>query len=283
MGIGSALALLNVAQRHAWAEETPEPAYPPCTTTADEAALQAARGAFEAGKAAFNEADYGRAIIYWEDAFRRDCSASLLLKNLARAYEANAQYAHAVVALTTFLEREPNTADRAELETQVVTLKARTQPAAPIAAPQKTEPAPTQTPPAAAPKASSPANVEHDDYLPPDESTDSTNAPDSVGPIVLASVGAAVAVTGGVLWWLAHNDETKAEQECPSRMGCPVGVEQRGNDAIDRQLRWGLLAGGGLVLLSGGVAWYLLQPSESTALVPAIGPHFAGLELGGTF
>ncbi len=140
-GVGSALALLNISEHHAWAQETgastTAPSYPACTTAADEAALQAARGAFEAGKAAFNEADYGRAIVYWEDAFRRDCSASLLLKNLGRAYEANGQFAHAVVALTTFLEREPNAEDRAELEAQIAGLKNRAPAAAPAPAAAK--------------------------------------------------------------------------------------------------------------------------------------------------
>lgn len=277
MGLGSVLTLLNTSQDLAWADEASAvPAYPPCTTTADEAALQAARGAFEAGKAAFNEADYSRAIIYWEDAFRRDCSANLLLKNLGRAYEANTQYAHAVVAFTTFLEREPNTEDRAELEAQIEQLKNR---AAATRVKPDTAPAPQATP--APQTAPSPAPVveNENDYVPESPS----DSPSLVGPIVLSSVGAAVTVAGGVLWWGAHQDELDAEKACPSRMGCPVEVENRGNDAIDRQLRWGLVAGGGLILLGGGVAWFLLQPSETTALVPQVGPHFAGVHLNGRF
>lgn len=282
MGLGSVLTLLNTSQDLAWADEASTvPAYPACTTTADDAALQAARGAFEAGKAAFNEADYARAIIYWEDAFRRDCSATLLLKNLGRAYEANTQYTHAVVAFTTFLEREPNAEDRAELEAQIEHLKNRSavpatpQPAAPTAPAPQAKRAP--------PAAPAPTPTTEEEYGYPARSASTNEAPSVVGPIVLASVGAAAAVTGGVLWWGARQDEVEAEKACPSRMGCPVEVENLGNDAIDRQLRWGLLAGGGLILLGGGVAWYLLQPSETTALVPQVGPHFAGLHLNGRF
>src|SRR5688572_29021694 len=58
--------------------------YPACASEPDAQSIQAARGAFEAGKAAFEEGDYDRAIMYWEDAYRRDCTAHAMLKNLAR-------------------------------------------------------------------------------------------------------------------------------------------------------------------------------------------------------
>jgi tetratricopeptide (TPR) repeat protein len=289
VGLGSALALLNTSEGSASAAEAAEaPPYPACTTSADEAALQAARGAFEAGKAAFNEADYARAIIYWEDAFRRDCSASLLLKNLSRAYEANGQLGHAVVALTTFLEREPNAVDRGELEAQIAGLKNRqagpTPPAKEATPAGKTSPAkstPAQAQATDTKAATNDTSTSNEDTY--SSASEAHQSPSAVGPVVLASIGAAVAVTGGVLWWGARNDEIKAENECPSRMGCPVGVEEKGNDAIDGQLRWGLLAGGGLILLGGGVTWFLLQPSETTAFVPAIAPGYAGLSMNGRF
>jgi hypothetical protein len=284
VGLGSALALLNTSQGLARAGERSDvPTYPACTTTADEAALQAARGAFEAGKAAFNEADYARAIIYWEDAFRRDCSASLLLKNLGRAYEANGQFAHAVVALTTYLERDPNTLDRAELEAQIAHLKDQpTTTTAPV--PAKAEPTGGQA--AAKPSGNSatpPTVAAERDTPPPGAEVEGASGSANVAPIVLAAVGAAVAVAGGVFWWGAHSDEVEAQNECPTRVGCPVGVEKLGNEAIDRQLRWGLVAGGGLILLGGGVAWYLLQPSENAAFIPSVGPDYAGLQFSGNF
>src|SRR5690349_1430760 len=96
----------------ALAEETH--AYVECTHEASDTDLTAAKAAFQAGNVSFNEADYPRAILYWEDAFRRDCTAHPLLLNLARAYELNGRRRDAVVSLATFLEREPNSTERAQ-------------------------------------------------------------------------------------------------------------------------------------------------------------------------
>ena len=73
--------------------------YPACNRQPSEADVQAAKGAFQAGNVSFNERDYDRAILYWEDAFRRDCTATLLLHNLSRAYEGKANLDQAVIAL----------------------------------------------------------------------------------------------------------------------------------------------------------------------------------------
>src|SRR5882672_5341011 len=70
--------------------------YPSCTTAPTEADKSAAKGAFAAGQGSFNEADYATAITYWRDAYRRDCTAHLLLTNLARAYELKGDRAEAV-------------------------------------------------------------------------------------------------------------------------------------------------------------------------------------------
>src|SRR5688572_12504099 len=65
--------------------------YPECTDDTSDPVTTGARAAFQAGEASFNEADYPRAILYWEDAFRRACSATSMLLNLARAYELSGQ------------------------------------------------------------------------------------------------------------------------------------------------------------------------------------------------
>ena len=103
--MSSLVATVLAAPLHAYAAEEPT-RYPECTHEASEADLTAAKAAFQAGNVSFNEADYPRAILYWEDAFRRDCTAHPLLLNLARAYELNAQKRKAVVALETYLKRE---------------------------------------------------------------------------------------------------------------------------------------------------------------------------------
>jgi tetratricopeptide (TPR) repeat protein len=121
----------------ALAEETH--AYVECTHEASDTDLTAAKAAFQAGNVSFNEADYPRAILYWEDAFRRDCTAHPLLLNLARAYELNGQKRQAVISLETFIAREPNSGERAQIQRRIEVLKKQldTEQAAAPAAPSR--------------------------------------------------------------------------------------------------------------------------------------------------
>ena len=115
------LGVLALASPAAAAEETHP--YVDCTREASDADVTAAKAAFQAGNVSFNEADYPRAILYWEDAFRRDCSAHPLLLNLARAYELNGQKKQAVIALETFLQRQPSSTERAQIQRRIEVLK----------------------------------------------------------------------------------------------------------------------------------------------------------------
>src|SRR5690606_6759565 len=110
LSLSTACLLLSLSTP-AFAQNGPKP-YPACDREPTAAEINGAKGAYGAGQASFNEADYGRAILYWEDAFRRDCTASKLLLNLARAYELSSKKDHAVLALETYLERRPEAPDR---------------------------------------------------------------------------------------------------------------------------------------------------------------------------
>src|SRR5688572_28135256 len=121
--------------------------YPPCAQQASDPDVSGAKAAFQAGTVSFNEADYPRAILYWEDAFRRDCSATSLLFNLARAYELNGQKRQALVALETYLEREPNSSERPQIVRRIEVLKKSIEsepPPAASAAPAASAPPPQQ-------------------------------------------------------------------------------------------------------------------------------------------
>src|SRR5687767_13478150 len=117
----AALALL-AAPAIAYAEE-PTKSYPDCGREPTDAEVAAAKGAFQAGNASFNEADYARAIDYWEDAYRRDCTANPLLLNLARAYELAGRKRQAVIALETFVSREPSSGEKDQINRRVEVLK----------------------------------------------------------------------------------------------------------------------------------------------------------------
>lgn len=298
MWFGGSLSLMWLTGLHSSAlaaESAPGKEYPACTAKADEENVQAARGAFEAGKAAFNEGDYPRAIVYWEDAFRRDCSATLMLKNLTRAYEAAGQFEAAAGALRTYLSRAPQAEDKAELEEQLRSLEGKTSRPVVATPPPAGRPAKPQTP---SPATSQPSATSRPEHQPQEDDVEVGAADESdsegesrpvnlhyVGASVVAGVGVAVAVTSTILWSKADAEEGSATAQCPTRQDCPPEVSAAGNEAIDRKLMWSVVGGGGLAMVVGGVAWYLLAPSENAeqALLPTLGPTYAGLAWQGEF
>lgn len=288
LGLGAALASIAWTQLETDAlavGNSPQKEYPACTVKADDTNVQAARGAFEAGKAAFNEGDYARAIVYWEDAFRRDCGATLMLKNLARAYEASGQYAAAALALETYLARAYETQDKAELEEQLRSIKAKIQSTeSPKAATPQPKPQPTQQPETATEAVVEPEPVDDSSDSPPESDTQRSVNGNKLGAGLLAGAGLALGVTSVLFWTDADNKEDDANAQCPSRRDCPKSVTDAGNEAIDSKQRWTLVGAGGAAMLVGGVVWYLLSPDdESHALVPAVAPSYAGFSWVGQF
>lgn len=271
--------------------------YPECTAEPTESDIAAAKGAFQAGQASFNEADYERAITYWEDAYRRDCTAHALLLNLARAYELKGDKAQAVEALQTFLARKPESPQKDQIERRIVVLNqqiATESPAAAEAAPvsEQAKPPQEQDPEPA------PASVE---TAAPAEAVESDRH--WIGPLVVGGVGLAATVTGVVLHSIGSSDEQDAEEACPTRRQCPHSVEELGNSGIFKQkVGVSLIIGGG-VTMAGGVVWYFLTKPETVSadvedgraaarkptlgsrwlVVPEAGQGYAGFTARGTF
>src|SRR6478609_160251 len=184
-----ALALL-VAPTLASAEE-PTKSYPDCGREPTEAEVAAAKGAFQAGNASFNEADYTRAIDYWEDAYRRDCTANPLLLNLARAYELAGRKRQAVVALETFLAREPGSGEKDQINRRIEVLKKKIaeEDAAAAAAPPPTTTTTTTAPPTTTTT----------------EPTPDSSAPHrSVGPYITMGAGVVLVAVGGLTYFAAR-------------------------------------------------------------------------------
>jgi hypothetical protein len=271
------------APLRAYAEEPKQ--YPECTHEASEADLTAAKAAFQAGNVSFNEADYPRAILYWEDAFRRDCTANPLLLNLARAYELNAQKRQAVVALETYLKREQSSPETAQITRRIEVLKkqlddeARAQ--AKAAAPPEPETAPAPAPaPTPATDAAPPASVE---------------GKRPILPLVVAGVGGVMTIVGGGLFLKSASDVSEYESHCAdpeTRSGCPDDEVDDANAARSRQVLGGVVAGVGVPVLAGGLIWYFLSPPASTAatsdpklarVTPAVSAGFVGLAVDGRF
>ena len=283
----AALALL-MAPAIAHAEE-PTKSYPDCGREPTDPEVQAAKGAFQAGNASFNEADYARAIDYWEDAYRRDCTANPLLLNLARAYELAGRKRQAVVSLETFLAREPNSGEKDQINRRVEVLKkkiAEEDAAAAAAPPPTTAPPPGPTPPPVAP--------------PPTE-----KARRSPWPWVLMGVGGAAIVVGtiGVVDNQKKLDDVAAK--CPERK-CPslpdpnfpnktipdTATINKGNVARTAFNRSAFIMGVGGAAIAGGVVWWFLdkksvdkanQTANRPLVVPFVAPQLAGLSVSGAF
>jgi hypothetical protein len=276
--LGSAVVL---APALAHAEDEPKP-YPECTKAPSDAETAAAKGAYQAGNASFDEADYPRAITYWEDAYRRDCTANLLLKNLARAYELYGQKRQAVVALETYIVREPTTGDKDQIQRRIEVLKKQ------IAA-EKAAPPPTgATPPVApvVPVTTTPTE--------PEPSPTAHTGKRPIAPLIVAGAGGVVLIVGVVVYAGGAKDVKHYEDLCPSH-NCTgtdaVANQDAANKARTKKITGGVVTGVGAAVLAGGLIWYFVQPrsTETTGsllkpnVTPALTPGYAGLALSGAF
>jgi len=284
----AALALL-LAPAIALAEE-PTKGYPDCGREPTDAEVQAAKGAFQAGNASFNEADYARAIDYWEDAYRRDCTANPLLLNLARAYELAGRKRQAVLSLETFLAREPNSGEKEQINRRVEVLKKKIaeEDAAAAAAPPPnsgiTTPPPTgpTTGPAPAP---------------------APQVRRSPWPWVMIGVGGVATVVGAISYVNKGKELNDIVKKCDnpatknvveSRANCfdPNNtLAAQGNSARSAQNASGALVVVGGALIVGGVIWWYFDGKrasqagslEHPRVTPLVSPQLAGLSLSGAF
>lgn len=290
--LGRALALA-VALSSAPALASPEgevKEYAPCLHEPTAADVAGAKGAFQAGQVSFEEADYRRAVDYWEDAYRRDCTAHLLLLNLARAYELYGWRRHALVALETFLERAPEHADREKIERRIEVLRRQiaedpdTQ-AQTVASPPGAKAAPPPEPPVATAPAPpvAPRPLEAD--------APSTPGTRPLLPLVVAGVGGTVALVGAILYVPALGDLHEVERKCPNHdctRNPEPGLVDEANAIRTRVNVTGAIALGGTVVFGAGLAWYFLSPrstgaSTNAELTPVLAPRYAGLSYAGAF
>ena len=264
--------------------------YPECEGEPNDAAVKAAKGAFQAGQVAFEEGDYARAITYWEDAYRRDCTAHAMLLNLARVYELAELKEQAVVALETYLAREPESKRRDQIARRIEVLREK------IRQDQRSsqEPEPEPASDTEATTAPPPPPVE---VQPQPDAEPESGGSRPIAPLVVAIAGGAIAATGGVLYVVASGDVSDWESVCGAdRRGCPDGADRdEANAARDRQILWGTVSIAGLAIGAGGLVWYLLSPPKPAqsasvgeaergpVVLPALSADYAGLHLRGAF
>lgn len=262
--------------------------YPSCERDPTESDVSAAKGAYEAGEVSFQEADYGRALLYWEDAFRRDCTAVRLLLNLSRAYELNGDFEEAVNALHTYLDRRPDAKDRESVERRIERLNERVR----AAVSTTDEPAPHLAP--------APAEAETEKVK-----------PRPVWPIVLTGAGVAGAIAGHTVAAIRQKRIDEKRNDIAVEFGCNPDTKEcaddetrdQANEAFESDpdvadLRKGrdsanALAGlGHLVGITGGVLWWIVwtqheshekKTATRTYFEPVISRGYQGFSISGRF
>jgi hypothetical protein len=261
-------------------------AFPPCDHGPSSSDLSAAKGAFQAGWVSFDEGDYARAITYWEDAFRRDCTALALLLNLARAYELAGKLDQAVGALQTYLERMPESPERDSIQRRIEVLKekiAETRPSEPAPV-ESLRPEPVRDRQAHEPKPRLPP--------PPPEPP----AEHSIVPIVLSGVGLVALVGGGAIYLDARHAVSDYTKQCDvdGSRTCPDDqTRDAANKARTRVQIGSVVALAGAAATVGGLIWYFVSPPRPmrggtdgrgrVALEPNVAPGFAGVVVLGAY
>jgi hypothetical protein len=247
--------------------------YPECADETSDPVASGAKAAFQAGEASFNEADYPRAILYWEDAFRRACTATSMLLNLARAYELNGQKRQAVVALETYLQREPNSPEKSQITRRMDVLKKsiENEPATPPTT------APTTPPPTTTPGPTTPPEAQQQP-----QSTSSGGS--RVMPLVVIGLGGTMFILGGIVWLDATGKVNKFREECPENK-CEGSKEIEANEVLKRQEASAAISLLGLPVIAGGIIWYIASKPKknATTVTPSVGQNYVGLSVDGTF
>jgi hypothetical protein len=269
------------------AGDAPQP-YPACAVKPTEADQKAAKSLFTAGQVSFNEADYKTAIQYWRDSYKRDCTAHLLLLNLARAFELNGDKREAVLALRTYLERQPNAPDKPQIQRRIDNLEAQQGGPLPQAGADAGVAAAAGDA-GALPVATGPVSPV------PTGTSDQPAGP--VGPRpykyypwIAVGAGAVLAVVGGSVWLSGSSKYKDAEDKCPTHKDCAPEIPDQAQTGKNQMWIGGPMFTVGAVALVGGLVWQfaLNKPSpvavaKTPFVAPAVGPGFSGLSLQGQF
>lgn len=281
---------------HSYGQAAPKD-YPVCNHEPTETDVSAAKGAYRAGQVSFQEADYERALLYWEDAFRRDCTAVKLLLNIARAYELSGDRRAAVHALVTYLERDPDWEDRSAVEKRIEKLNQK------LAEEQAAEDARRK-----AEEAERAARERER------EQAALAAAPRRAAwPVAVTTSGAALAIGGGALLALGVTSVNQDKNDIATDLGCErahrntacpsdeqrlqVEEEFQSNSSMKRgrtvRTSGIVLAGAGAVTTTVGAIfwaklWKSTPPPRAARLlefqaVPVVFPGYQGLSLGGSF
>jgi hypothetical protein len=278
------------------AQAIKEPGWPPAEGAAckpSKADDDEARTLFQLAEKAENTSNYTDAIKYYKDAYKRACNRHLLLKNLGRAYEKDAQYAAAVEAYKLYRARGKPTGEELDLiDAKIANLSKKV---------PETTATPTETTTSTAPTTTSTTTGT--------ATTTTTAAPTStetpsgggipIAPLIVTGVGAALLI-GGTVVWIGANGTVSDKQDQFAENGCNVekirlpaqtalcnGIKDDGEKAAGNRTIGAIVAGVGGAAVVGGLVWFFVAKNKSaepsTALRVTPGPGLFGLGISGSF
>lgn len=222
---------------------------------AQDAGVEEARGAFEAGQAAYRAGRFPEALQYFERAYELTEEPDLLY-NIATVHDRLRHDREALDAYRAYLEARPRADDRANLEARIRVLEEAVA-SAEAAPPIELEP---DVEPDVEP------NVEPDvaPRVAPEPEPPPPPADAGPGPWVLVGVGAAVAVAGGVLVGLMVSDLDTVQ----SANGVPFSAIRDAYDRVPIFSTSGFVAiGVGAALLGAGIGWAIAGSSDGSTQV----------------
>jgi hypothetical protein len=293
LGVGSVLA-----------QAINEPGWPPpegaaCKPT--KAATDEAKTLYGLGSTAYNTSNYADAIKYWKDAYKRDCTAHLLLKNLGKAYEADAQYAAAVEVYKLYRARAAPKGEELDLlDAKIANLSKKVPATNDTGTATATGTATTTTTATGTATATDTAPTGTVTTAPTGTSTAPTTESKGPGiaPWIVTGVGGAVALTGVILWVSGNSKLSKAADDF-NALQCGIkghkasvadcnALADDGNSGKSTRTVGMILTGVGVAAAGAGVAWAILgnkgsSGSDSASLVITPGPGLAGIGLSGAF
>jgi len=233
----------------------------------------AAKEAFRAGQAAFNEGAYGQAVQHWSRAYDQDCTAHALLLNLATAQELLGRPDDAIHALRLFNKRAP---DSPYVDANLKRID-RLQRASAERAREK----------ARRDAVAKPILVR------PTVSPSEPPSPSISLPLAVAGAGAVVTLGGAALFVEGRYSASAASDQCRTGpAGClDADAVIAGERARARAETGGWIIGAGLITTAGGVLWHLLAERRPTGVTGAaerrwdvaVSPRATQLQLSGRF
>jgi tetratricopeptide (TPR) repeat protein len=222
----------------------------------DKASQTRSKELYDQGSRAYKAGDYRRAVEHFLAAYQLSRAPAILF-NIAQAYRLDGACDQALAWYRRSLAEEPDAANRAEVEERIAEMqRCADQPVDERAETgERAETREPEPPPSAV--APSPATVEA-------SAPERPRARRSILPLVTMGAGAAVAVTGGIIYLQARSKFDEVEATCPCEPGSFSGWET----ATDASY---LLMAGGLAGVAAGLIWWIKQPDGEplrTGLVP---------------